>query len=132
MNNRGIVLPKNKLNKIKLNIITIILTLFCILCAVNPPDSKVKSYTDLKEGSENFENESGELRSLNQKSLKEAIIIKLKALAKKLKDQKNEKLEIEKIIQSSLNCNTEKIKKLKKNLKTPKEELKMLNLNKTI
>ncbi|MCD2332430.1 complement regulator-acquiring protein [Borreliella americana] len=125
-------MPKNKLNKIKLNIITIILTLFCISCAVNPPDSKVKSYTDLKEGSENFENESGELRSLNQKSPKEAIIIKLKALAKKLKDQKNEKLEIEKIIQSSLNCNTEKIKKLKKILKTPKEELKMLNLNKTI
>ncbi|WKD01273.1 complement regulator-acquiring protein (plasmid) [Borreliella americana] len=125
-------MPKNKLNKIKLNIITTILTLFFILYAVNPPDSKVKSYTDLKEGSENFENESREFRSLNQKSPKEAISIKLKALAKKLKDQKNEKLQIEKIIQTSLNYDTEKIKKLKKILETPKEELKMLNLNKTI
>ncbi|APS99360.1 hypothetical protein Bmayo_04545 (plasmid) [Borreliella mayonii] len=168
-------MAKNKLNKIKLNIIAAILTLICISCAVNPIGSKVNSRTDIKENTENFENESGDLEPLKQKSQEETTISKLKALGKKMeaqkneenaeiakltgvnlidnlgiypmyygknkkdekaeepeKDsetkftvvseeiQKNEKLQIERMIYSSLNYETDKINKLKEILETLK------------
>ncbi|MBB6208329.1 complement regulator-acquiring protein [Borreliella lanei] len=167
-------MTKTKRNTIKLSIIAAILILICISCAVNPFDLKINSYTDLKESSENFKNESGNPKSSNQKSPKETAIAKLKEFGNKLKTQKNEedngmaknpnkdnltdtlkvypmyygkdktdteelekatentftvvsaeiqkteKLQIERIIQSSLNYEKEEINKLKEILETLK------------
>ncbi|MBB6208526.1 complement regulator-acquiring protein [Borreliella lanei] len=147
-------MTKNKLNKIKLNIIATILTLICISCAVNPIDPKVNSRTDIKENVE----KSGNPESLKQKSQEETIVSKLEALGKKLETQKNQeiakiaeikesdlidtlaseikpfffntatektktnvKMQIKRIIYSSLNYDKDKINNLKEILETLKD-----------
>ncbi|WNY63392.1 complement regulator-acquiring protein (plasmid) [Borreliella carolinensis] len=83
-------MTKNKSNSIKLNIITTILTLICISCAVNPTNPKVNSRTDIKENFRDFENESENLKSLKQQLQEETTASKLEAIGKKLEAQKIE------------------------------------------
>ncbi|WKC84010.1 complement regulator-acquiring protein (plasmid) [Borrelia sp. CA_690] len=146
-------MTNNKLNKIKFNIITIILTLLCISCAVNTLDPKVNSYTNTKEDNENLENGSQDIKPSNQKSQEktttsqektttsklEAIGKKLEAQAKKEKEEMERlntkdynftntldngelhfleqansetKMQIKRMLYSSLDYNTDEIKKL--------------------
>ncbi|WP_210361673.1 complement regulator-acquiring protein, partial [Borreliella valaisiana] len=101
-----------KLNIIKLNIITAILTLIFISCApINKIGPKPKNYTNPKENTRNFKNASQDLEPSNQKNQdlgpsnqksRETIISKLEAIGKKLKAQKEqENIEIAKIAQSN-------------------------------
>ncbi|ABH02188.1 outer surface protein (plasmid) [Borreliella afzelii PKo] len=102
-------MTKTKLNIIKLNIITAILTLIYISCTVNKIDLKPKSKTNPKEKTQNLFQESKDLAPSNQepKDLKplnqepqtlkplkkeslETIISKLKEIAKKLETQKEQ------------------------------------------
>ncbi|WNY65493.1 complement regulator-acquiring protein [Borreliella carolinensis] len=78
-----------KLNEINLNIITVILTLICISCTVNPITPKVKSYTNLQENTEIFEKNLEGFGSSDQKFV-ETTASKLKEIGKKLEAQKNE------------------------------------------
>ncbi|AAT93829.1 hypothetical protein BGA70 (plasmid) [Borreliella bavariensis PBi] len=64
-------MPKTKLNIIKLNIITTVLTLICISCTlVNKIGIKLKSKTNTKENNQNFENKSQDPESLKKKNQK--------------------------------------------------------------
>ncbi len=82
------ILKKTKPDIIKLNVITIILSLICVSCAVDKIDPKSKSKTNPKESTKNFLNKSQNLKPVNQKSLEEEdIISKLKAIGKKLEAQ---------------------------------------------
>ncbi|WNY70077.1 complement regulator-acquiring protein [Borreliella andersonii] len=146
-------MKKNKLNKIKLNIIATILTLICISCAVNPLAPKVNGRTDIKEDNQ----KSGNPEPSNQKYQEETTVSRLESLTKKLEDQKNQetakiaeikefdfidtlaneikplyfdqvteatktniKMQIKRILYSSLNYDKEKINKLKEILETLK------------
>lgn len=112
-------MKKSKLNIIKLNVITAILTSICISCAPfgnvnpnklkNPTTSKISkkvkrsnnsrnlknlnSHTNLENSSENnknLENESQNLKSSNQNSQEEATISKLENIGKGIEAQKKE------------------------------------------
>lgn len=102
-------MKKNKLNIVKLNIITAILTSICISCApldnVNP--NKLKSHTNprklkktkshtnsknLAENNQNLKNESQNPKYSNQNSQEKILLSKLEKIDKDLKDQKNKKI----------------------------------------
>ncbi|WP_316273342.1 complement regulator-acquiring protein [Borreliella garinii] len=87
-------MKKTKLNIIKVNILTTILTLICISCAVNKIDPESKSKTNTKD----FENKSQDLEPSNtknkdleplEKNSKKTIISKLEKMIKNLEDQKD-------------------------------------------
>ncbi|WP_210382624.1 complement regulator-acquiring protein [Borreliella garinii] len=81
-------MKKTKPDIIKFNILTTVLTLICISCAVDKIDPESKSKTYSKESAKNFLNKSQNFKPSNQKSLdKEDIISKLKAIGKKLEAQ---------------------------------------------
>nr|QYF65423.1 A70 protein [Borreliella afzelii] len=81
-------MKKTKPDIIKLNILTIILTLIFISCDVNKIDSESKNKTNPKENTKNLLNESQNLKTSHQKSLEEKDpISKLKEIGKKLKTQ---------------------------------------------
>lgn len=100
-------MKKNKLNIVKLNIITAILTSICISCApldnVNP--NKLKSHTNhrklkktkshtnsknLAENNQNLKNESQNPKYSNQNSQEKILLSKLEKIDKDLKDQKKQ------------------------------------------
>lgn len=100
-------MKKNKLNIIKLNIITAILTSICISCApldnVNP--NKLKSHTNprklkktksrtnsknLAENNQNLKNESQNPKYSNQNPQEKILLSKLEKIDKDLKDQKKQ------------------------------------------
>ncbi|APS99358.1 regulator (plasmid) [Borreliella mayonii] len=155
-------MTKFKLDVIRLNIITAILALICISCTANPIDPKAngnikpknnintKKNTNLEKNTQNFENESENPRSYNQKLL-EATIKELKVIGKNLEDQRkeeniqiakivdekfdflgtfkvgpydiieeNQQMKMKRIIYSSLNYKKEKIETLKEILETLK------------
>ncbi|ACN53294.1 complement regulator-acquiring protein (plasmid) [Borreliella spielmanii] len=149
---------KTKLNIIIINIMTTILALICISCAVNKINPKPNKYTNTTENSQDFENKSQDSNSFNQESL-ETILLELKAIGKKLEAQKEQEdtaiakiiseqcdflstfkigpydliveenqTEIKRIIYSSLNYETQKINTLKEIL----EKLKKNNQYHTI
>ncbi|WP_210376817.1 complement regulator-acquiring protein [Borreliella garinii] len=101
-------MKKTKLNIIKVNILTTILTLICISCAVNKIDPESKSKTNTKD----FENKSQDLKPSNtknkdleplEKNSKETIISKLEKMIKDLEDQKDqEDTEIAKITNTQI------------------------------
>ncbi|MGF7101967.1 complement regulator-acquiring protein [Borreliella kurtenbachii] len=95
-------MTKAKLTIIKLNIITVILTLICISCApfskIDPKatgntklkkTSKLKKTTNPKTKTQNSEDESGDLSYYNQEFM-ETTISELKEIGNKLEDQKKE------------------------------------------
>ncbi|QFI15002.1 complement regulator-acquiring protein (plasmid) [Borrelia sp. CA_690] len=104
--------PKLNIIKFKLNTITTILTLICISCAVNKTDPKVNRQTNPKETTQNFEDESRDLKNSNQKSKdlkplnkesrdlnpasqesrEETKVSKSKEILKKMEDQDDEKI----------------------------------------
>ncbi|WP_215536305.1 complement regulator-acquiring protein [Borreliella bavariensis] len=105
-------MKKTKLNIIKLNILTTILTLICISCTVNKIDPESKSKTNPKENTKDFENKSQDLEPSNtknkdlkplKKNSKETIISKLEKMIKDLEDQKEkEDTEIAKITNTQI------------------------------
>ncbi|WNY63387.1 complement regulator-acquiring protein (plasmid) [Borreliella carolinensis] len=89
-------MTKAKLNIIKLNIITVILTLICISCApLSKIDPKVNESTNSKKSTnpekniQNPEDLSGELGPSDQELLK-TTILELKEIGKELEDQRKE------------------------------------------
>ncbi|WP_031538594.1 complement regulator-acquiring protein [Borreliella garinii] len=105
-------MKKTKLNIIKVNILTTILTLICISCAVDKIDPESKSKTNPKENTKDFEKKSQDLEPSNtknkdleplNKNSKETILSKLEKMIKNLEDQKDqEDTEIAKITNAQI------------------------------
>ncbi|WPM06424.1 complement regulator-acquiring protein (plasmid) [Borreliella sinica] len=90
-------MTKNKLNIIKLNIITTILTLTCISCDANKIDPQLKRQINPKETAKNLQNKPQDSKSSSQKSQdsksssqksQDPIVLKLKTIGKSMKAQK--------------------------------------------
>ncbi|MBB6213416.1 complement regulator-acquiring protein (plasmid) [Borreliella californiensis] len=132
----------SKLNLIKLNIITMILTLICISCTANPIASKAnentisKNNTNLEENTQNFETTISELKTMSksledQKNEESTQIAKIaneeldfldtfKVSSRECID-KNQRMQTKRMIYSSLDYKKENIETLKKILETLRE-----------
>ncbi|MCD2376855.1 complement regulator-acquiring protein [Borreliella burgdorferi] len=89
-------MKKEKLNRIKINTIAMILTLICTSCApfskIDPKanaNTKPKKITNPGENTQNFEDKSGDLSASDEKIM-ETIASELKTIGKELEDQKKE------------------------------------------
>ncbi|WLN24559.1 MULTISPECIES: complement regulator-acquiring protein [Borreliella] len=95
-------MKKTKLNIIKLNILTTTLTLICISCAVNKIDPEPKSKTNKKENTKEFKNKSQNPDPLKTKNIEDIISKLKAIGKDLEAQQKQEKIEIDKIAAAQL------------------------------